>query len=48
MYLTNQFNIKYCNNCRGGNMDMKEAHEKSLQKIKENKITNIKDHTKFS
>ena len=29
-------------------MDIKEAYEKSLQKIKENNITNIKDYTKLA
>ena len=29
-------------------MDIKEAYEKSLQKIKENNITNKKDYTKLA
>ena len=29
-------------------MDFKEAYEKSLQMIKENNITNIKDYTKLA
>ena len=29
-------------------MDMKSAYEKSLQMIKENNITNIKDYTKLA
>ena len=29
-------------------MDMKSAYEKSLQKIKEKKITNLKDYNKLA
>ena len=29
-------------------MDMKSAYEKSLQRIKEKKITNLKDYTKLA